>query len=477
MYIPILRAGIFLVTILHLTVINGHGQDKTRQLKTLFDTLSRRNNFNGCVLITENGKELFQSPYGKADLGTNRNLQNGSMFELASVSKVFTALAIMQLKEKGLLSYEDSLRKFFPHLPYKGVTIGQLVAHTSGIEDFLTWTEEDINVNHINSNADIIKRLSGKKQDPAFKPGSRVRYSNSNYVLLASIVELVSQQPFASYLQKNIFAPANMQHTFVYNRHSKPLPENYAFDYSWHAGLGRFVRSDSLKRYAYYLAGVVGSYGVLSNTTDLYQFDQALSKNLLVSEETMKDAMNQSVTTSSAEGILIDPIPKAFAWQLLPGEGGDMFAAGSYGGFTSLIVRKISKKQTIILLSNFIETSEVVTIMTHIEDILEEGKLTFPEVKKMKNAIRLPAGQLQSFTGVYQKSGDSTDIVHIALINNLLYLKTRNAMEQYLFPESGTTFYSGGTEFKLAFEGNLDGKATSFKIVGREQEGVFKRVQ
>ncbi|MCE6989667.1 serine hydrolase [Dyadobacter sp. CY323] len=473
-------ACIPIILLFLLTYLEATAQDKSVHLKMLFDTLSRRGNFNGCVLVAEQDRILFQSAYGAANKENNRLLTNASTFELASVSKLFTATAIMQLKEKGLVSYDDSLKKFFPELPYKSVTIRHLLTNTSGIEDFLAWTENDIDIKRINNNADIIKRLVAKARPTAFEPGSEVLYSNTNYALLASIVEMVSGQSFAGYLARNIFLPAGMTTTKVYSRHSDESPKAYAFDYSWDGSRNQFIRTDSLKRYTYHLAGVYGAYGVISNTGDLYKWDQALSKNLLVRESTLKEALQPFILNQTTRfGEVTPGIPYTFVWQLLPGDPGyrDMFAPGGYGGYTSLIVRKVSRKQTVILLSNINDACDVMTIMDPIDRILEGEPVSYPETIRQSRGIRLSPEKLSTFQGKYVSPENPAQTMTITFSGGNLYAKSGDAMEQNVFPESANTFFLNNTTLKLVFEPDAAGRVNQLKIVNQGMRFMLIKVR
>jgi CubicO group peptidase (beta-lactamase class C family) len=359
-----------------------YGQDKAAHLQTLFDTLDARKNFNGCVLVAEKGKIIFEKAYGFADKETNRFLTTESVFELASVSKGFTAMAIMQMKEKGTLSYDDSLRKFFPELPYSGVSIRHLLTHTSGIPDFMGWSDKEIDFTKQNSNIDILKILPVKYRTTVHRPGSKFLYSNTNYLILASIIEKISGVSFSEYSYQNIFLPAGMTRTSVSPRDAARKLANYANDYLWDAGKNRFVKADSLERYVSYLANINGAYGISSNLGDLYKWDQVLSTDLLISEATKKEAFSPVKFDDSDEIITMGPgLPYVFGWQLLPDltGGGDIFGSGNYGGYNTLIVRKVSKQQTVILLTNIKESTPVVDVMNSIDQILEGVSYTLPE--------------------------------------------------------------------------------------------------
>src|SRR5476651_482692 len=178
-----------------------------KKLDSLFSTLAGQGYLNGCVLIAEDGKPVYEKAFGYANFDTKQPLTNQTMFELASVSKQFTAMAIMQLHAKGKLGYDDSLSKYFPQIPYHGITLNNLLHHTSGIPDFLSWGEQQIDVKRMNNNQDVLAAIIRNRPSLYFNPGDTLSYSNTNYLLLALVVEKVSGMTFSNYMDKFIFKP------------------------------------------------------------------------------------------------------------------------------------------------------------------------------------------------------------------------------------------------------------------------------
>ena len=169
------------------------------------------NGFNGNVLVAKKGSVIYQKSFGFRNYTSKELLDNNSVFELASVSKQFTAMGILLLKERGSLKLADSLRKFFPELPYKNITIQNLLTHTSGLPEYgdslaIKWDHKKIAFNN-----DAINFLSKEKLPVNFNPGEKWEYSNTGYDLLASIIEKVSGLSFREYMQKFIFNPLGMR--------------------------------------------------------------------------------------------------------------------------------------------------------------------------------------------------------------------------------------------------------------------------
>jgi CubicO group peptidase (beta-lactamase class C family) len=454
----------------------AYAQDKGQQLKILFDTLAQRKNFNGCVMVVEQRNVLLQSAYGSSGDVTGRLLTNQSVFEIGSITKAFTAIAIMQLKEKGLLNYDDSLANFLPSLTYPGVTIRHLLSHTSGIEDFLSWGEQDIDISSVYTNADIIRNLSVRKRPPLFPAGHQCSYSNTNYLLLATIVEVISNIAFEDYLARHIFQPCGMQSTRVYSRNASGLPADYAYDMSWDAGRNEFVRTDSLKRYTKYMSEIKGAYSIATTTEDLYRWERAISNHLLMKEATFTEATSPFFISDSTIAELIPGLPYAAGWSFIPDDTGygSMFSSGNYGGYTALIVRKIVSNQTIIMLSNSNETSDLMTIMGHVDDILDNSTLSFPQLTRFKTGVRLPDSLLKEFVGKYRTSTDNSQQITIELANNQLYIKADGATEQNLFAESENVLFANEAA-RLIFQRGPNGKVEGFKLAGAKKEEYFKK--
>ena len=201
-----------------LFACNSHQENTiVKQLDEYLHGQEKYFRFNGNVLIAEKGKVIYQHSFGLADFDTDRPLNDSSVFELASVSKQFTATAILLLKDKGKLKLTDSLRQYFPELPYSNITIWHMLTHTSGLPDYFWELINSWDTSKIAFNKDMIALLAKKKLPAVFEPGKKWEYSNTAYAILASIVEKISGQTYKDYMAENIFQPLGMSHTRVYN--------------------------------------------------------------------------------------------------------------------------------------------------------------------------------------------------------------------------------------------------------------------
>src|SRR5678810_703173 len=291
--------------ILFATLVVTAQKDHAQLLQQYMMGQQKYFQFNGNILVAEKGKPIYQQSLGYADYATKRMLNDSSVFELASVSKQFTAMGIMILKDRKLLSYDNNIKKYFPQLPYDNITIRNLLTHTSGIPSYEAQFEKNWDRKKIAFNKDIIDMLSQRKDTLFFKPGSKWRYSNTGYALLASIIENVSGMSYNDFMAKNIFQPLGMKHTFIYNtrRSTGKIPANYALGFVYSDSLKKYILPDSSPKYdyVYYLDGIVGDGCVNTTAGDLFKWDQALYGNNLVNKVSLDEMLSPLVQTSPAD--------------------------------------------------------------------------------------------------------------------------------------------------------------------------------
>lgn len=435
----------------------------SKNLDSLFQNLVQSNAFSGSVLIADRGKPIYEKTFGYANLDTKRLLDKNTMFELASVSKQFTAMAIMQLHERGLLQYEDSIRKFFPELPYIGVTVNDLIHHTSGIPEFLGWDAKEIDISKINYNEDVLSSLKINHIKPLFTPGENMAYSNTNYLLLALIVEKVSGMTFAYYLHKNIFEPIEMTHTQVYGqRYSKNKIDNYAYGYVYDSIRDEFVISDSTEKYLYYFDGIAGPYGISSTAQDLLKWDQALYTEKLVSKKEIAIAFKPYLLKNETIAKL-SGLPYGFGWVINEPKK-FYFHSGGYPGYTTFIVRYFDKKQTVIVLMNSYNRINMYELGSSIDDIINNRDFAVPKIKKKVNSILLSANDLTKFIGEYQSRESPGLRYTISCKGNQLFAQLTGQAAYKVYPETATTFFYTAVEARIIFTKDESDKALKLTL-------------
>ncbi len=309
-----------------------------KRLDSGLAALSQTGQFNGTVLYAENGKLLYKKAFGINDIYTNKPLTTASSFNLASVSKQFMAMGILQLLEAGKLQLDDAVVKYIPELPYTTVTIRQLLTHTSGIPEYFDVFERYRGTLDTLDNEGMIKMFATYKPAPDFAPGSQWNYCNTNYVLLASVIERITKTIIHDYLQAHIFGPLGMKDTYVYNDLMHTVPANHVLGFEEVNGTKKLADLT-------HLDGVVGDGNVYSSVDDLLLWDQALYTTKLVKKETLAlgfEPVKLNDGTTHAYG---------FAWGI--NKPGEYYAhTGSWMGFKNLICRDVKNKRTLVVLSS-----------------------------------------------------------------------------------------------------------------------------
>ena len=237
-------------------------REACRRLDSLFQEMVRKKHFNGVMLVGDAEHVIYQRVSGLAYLNGRQRLHDRSQFEIASVSKQFTAVSVLMLYEQGLLDLQDSLQRFFPNFPYKGITVWQLLCHRSGLPEYFDfaldyWPDEKRPMD----NADLLGILERFHPDPESNPDTKFSYCNTGYALLALLVERVSGMPFRDFLLRNIFEPLEMNDTRCY---TEPC-QIASLRTTGHRRNKSVYERDAL-------SGVLGDKGVMTTANDLYRW-------------------------------------------------------------------------------------------------------------------------------------------------------------------------------------------------------------
>jgi len=286
------------------------------------------------VLVVRNGTPVVRKSYGLANLEEKTPATPRTNYRLASVTKQFTATAILLLAEDGRLSIDDRLRRWLPSLPASddAITLRHLLTHTGGLIDYEDLMPADQKRQLRDS--DVLHLLENE-QRLYFEPGSGYRYSNGGYSLLALVVEKASGKRFQDFLRERIFAPLAMLDTLAYVQEGPPVP-NRAFGYSETGG--RWQRTDQSLTSA-----VLGDGGIYSSIDDLAKWDAALYDNRLLTESSRKLAFTPWTKTD-------DPaVDYGFGWRI---SGDTLWHSGETVGFRNVIVRWPQRHLTVIVLTN-----------------------------------------------------------------------------------------------------------------------------
>jgi CubicO group peptidase (beta-lactamase class C family) len=313
---------------------------KSVKIDSFFRTKFKNRSFNGTVLFAENGRIIYKNAYGYSNFRSKQSLTVNSVFQLASVSKPITACAVMLLHEKGKLNLDDDVREFFPEFPYKDITVRLLLTHRSGLPDYMYFVEQYWPSRRMPvTNHDVLDLMILYKPYRYYRPDRRYNYSNTNYCLLALIIEKISGMPFADFMQQQIFEPLGMHHTYVLDHQAlKYFDEPQLV--AGYAKNGRMAENN-------YLNGVVGDKGIYSTVEDLLIWDRALYSGKLISLFNLYEALQP------AHNDLRDNDNYGFGWRINANGGNPIvFHSGWWRGFKTYFIRKIKEHKTIIVLTN-----------------------------------------------------------------------------------------------------------------------------
>ncbi|QGN23461.1 serine hydrolase [Elizabethkingia anophelis] len=395
------------VIILFIAVSSFVYGQKEKKLDSLFTSLYAAKEFNGNVLVAEKGKVIYEKSFGLANEKTKQKLDKNTVFELASVSKQFTAMGIVQLEKEGKLSYNDPLTKYFPELSfYKPITIDNLLHHTSGLPDYMSLFDKNWDKKKFATNKDVVEMLAKYKPELLFVPSDKYEYSNTGYALLGLIIEKVSKQSYGDYLNKKIFKPLGMANTRVYRSRYKPEKiSNYALGYVVDS-LGNKKLLDDLGKeyYTYYLDGIVGDGMVNSTTGDLLKWDRALYGDKLVNQKD-KDLIFSSIVTKDNKDTRY-----GYGWAIDTKYPFGKIAnhSGGWAGYITFIERDLDYDKTIIILQN------------------NDSEAASSPVKQLRNIlydikpIKVDLATLQKYAGKYTKKNSKT--FEVFFENNKLYV-------------------------------------------------------
>ena len=349
-----------------------------KRIDAFMKNLHRSRRFNGNVLVAKGGKILYQNAFGWADYLRRDSLQVDYQFELASVTKPFTATAILMLVDQGKIKLEQTVNDFYPDFPYPGITIKMLLTHRSGMMNYVyfvdgIWRKEHRDQRKGISNQDVMRIITERKPSPYTTPNRKFHYNNSNYMVLAAIVEKVSGMKFSQFMKKNIFDPAGMKHTAVYSKaeYDKIPVKVVGHD----RGNWRYSVVQN------FLDGPVGDKGVYSTVRDLYLFDLALKKGKLLSKSLQDSAY------TGRNDLVRGHFNYGYGWRTFNGNGHHVvYHTGWWHGFRHIYLRDLTSDATIVLLTN-----------------LTNGSLL--QLHDLFKMVDMPVVHRSAYTG----SGDTTD--------------------------------------------------------------------
>lgn len=316
------------------------------RIDTLFQKLYKANAFNGNVLIAKNNQIIYQKSFGYAIKENNTPLSDSSLFQLASVSKVITGIGVLMLYEQGKLKLEQKVDEILPGFPYKDVTVKHLLAHRSGLPNYTYFCCEYLKNDETQlSNQQVLDLMIQHQPKQYFKQGLRFNYSNTNYAVLALIIEKISGKSYSSFLQEELFNPLGMKHTYTLptlDFMNKHLTFGYTMSY-------KRVANDRFD-------GVVGDKGIYTTTHDLFLLSAALYQGKLLSKATQEMAFSPNSPEKKQSNY-------GLGWRMrdFDSPNKDVFHNGWWHGYRTSFHRRLKDSLTVIVLSNRLNKSVYAT--------------------------------------------------------------------------------------------------------------------
>jgi CubicO group peptidase (beta-lactamase class C family) len=459
---------IFLTFIFLLTITIVEAQSKPEKLDSIFTLLNQNDRFNGSILIAEKGVPIFKKSYGFSNIEQEELLTNNSIYKLNSVTKQFTAMGIVILKNKGKLKLTDELSEYIPELKfYKNVTIQHLLNHTHGIPDYDALFVEKWNKNKIANNKDIIKLYEKHKPSKRFNPGDEFFYGGIGFEILAVIIERVSHQKYNDFLKENIFNLLKMENTFDYHRfESKLIEKNITLGYIYSDSLKKRERPELLtkKVEVTWSNGIYGSGNIHTTTSDLLKWDRALYDEKFISKSDLNLIFQPTILNDG------NKINYGFGWWIIDKEniGKIVYHAGNSNGFETHFERHLDSDKTIIVLQNFDATTPAIDA---VDAILYNKPLNFVISRK---EIKLSENLLKRLEGEYAINEDFVFNVFVKDYILFAQLSGQSAIE--LNAETENKFFVKKVDVQFEFIRNETDEVIQMNILqnGNKMEALKK---
>lgn len=432
-------------------------QDIAAKADQYMQASEKYDHFMGSVLIAQHGKILFSKGYGMANVKLGIPNTPETEFRIASNTKQFTAMAILELQERHKLSVDDPVCKYVPNCPsdWAPITIQNLLTHTSGIPNFTSFPDYLRIRAQPTTPAKLIASFENKPLD--FKPGSRFKYSNSGYVVLGYVVEKVSGETYAEFLQKNIFTPLGLAHSGYDVNH--PAGSDHAQGYVY-SGSG-FLDSPYLDMSVPFSAGAL-----YSTTLDLHRWDQSLTTDKLIPESSL-DAMFHPYV--AVPGKVAPPgTHYGYGWFISNVFGHrEIWHEGGISGFTSFNGWFPDDGACVIVLDNM-ESPSIFKISRALAAILFRQPYQTP---RQYQAITLTPSVLDHYVGQYELAPHF--ILTIRREGPQLMAQATGQPIAPIYPESKTEFFYKVVDAQITFTLRPDGVATGLVLhqTGRDMPG------
>lgn len=438
--------------------------NKHETFEKLARTAHEKGGFNGVWLYAENGDIVSKGACGFVDAENTLPMREDTIFEMASITKQFTAAAIMLLVREGKLSVDDLYTKFFPEYPYKGVTVRNLLTHTSGLPEGLetddlvcpAWENE----HRIPPCSEMLSFLAESGQEAGSAPGEKFEYNDINYCLLANLIEKLSGEKFEDFLKKHIFGPAGMDDTNILHTRRDGRPNNrIARNMVMEDGV--LVPSDLSKAASYVIGsdGLNGCDYAYTTVFDMLKWDRALRAGTVVTLEEQK-LMYTTVRLNNGEDYYDeDGVGYGFGWGVRQDEEHGLVVSHSGGmpGLNTWFERYLDEDKVLLIFIN--RDPEDYRALAGVWDgmmAVARGEEPEPIVSLDDITLKDPdKSSWANFCGKYEHPEDDYTIDEVFLKDGELYAKgfdeDGDDFEYRLYPIGENEFGRKGGMIKLTF--------------------------
>lgn len=410
--------------------------------------------FMGSVLVAQGGHVLHSAGYGMADLEHNVANTPHTKHRLGSIAKQFTAAAILNLQDQGLLDVDDPISAYLPDYPNGDViTIHHLLSHSSGIPNIEDFPDFVATMREPATPSELIERFADMPLE--FEPGDQWAYSSSNYIMLAYILEEMARQPHAEYLDTVLFAPLDMTDT-GYDRFETIL-ESRASGYT--------MGEDGLQNAAFIdMSRAVGGGSLYSTVLDLHTWTQALLKDAVLSDEARELLFTPAMEIDEGNSY-------GYGWGIGNEWGRRVISHdGGINGFTTYLTLIPEEELIVIVLSN-LESLPLEGIVRDLDAIVLGESYEAPVIR---TAIELDPAILERYVGRYE--GESDLVFTVIFEDGQLYAQPLDQPRVAIYPESETDFFLTVMDAQLRFLMNENDEATGFIIFQDGQQFEVPKV-
>lgn len=482
-----MRQTISLILIFQLSILQLTAQSKKILIKEYFQALAAQGQFNGNILVAEQGKVLYQESFGYADFENKIRNKRNTAFTVASISKTLTATGILQLAQEGKLRISDPVKKYLDWFPYEFITLQHLLSHTSGLPPYNAFFDS-LRISQpakVFTNADFSNGVTSHLKKLLYQPGERGNYDNINFIVLALIIEQVSGLTYHDYISTHVLQPAKMSNTGFISLHQMysgkttlKVAHPYLYPHRY---------SDSLVRASYvpYIVSYWSAYNFsgfgdyVSTVDDLLKYDEALYNNKL---------LNTSIEEQAFTPVnLNDGKPNArnfgLGWQVWTDSslGKVVYHSGNATGLSCVIIRNISSHQTIILFDN-IHSNNAESLGFEVLKILNGYAVPFPRksiaavfgktlIDKGANAARDTLFRLKQDTAHYYLSEDELNLLGYDFMGGSNNPNPYHFPEIHKYAEALETFRIN-TELYPDSWNVYDSYGEALLVAGRKKEAI-----